>query len=97
MPNLQSFMSGRQKVVVVIVKLNRIATCFAITFLFRYTKKHNVHPSQSIVDGIKAPHFTVQGNQRRLSAHYPFPRLYSVGGWRQEKFPELLSNFDDCN
>lgn len=37
MRRLQSFMSGRQKFVVVIVKLNRIATCFAIILLFRFS------------------------------------------------------------
>lgn len=39
MSNPQSFMSGRQKFIVVIVKLSRIATCFTIIFLFRFPPK----------------------------------------------------------
>lgn len=51
---VQSFMSGRQKFVVVIVKLNRVATCFAIILLFRFSlefaEKHDVHPSHTLIE-----------------------------------------------
>lgn len=72
MSTLQSFMSGRQKFFVVIVKHNSIATCFAIILLFRLLPsssrgKHDVHPLLTLPEKLQATHsarkkmFTMNG------------------------------------